>query len=114
MYGAAMSRRQQFGRSIAVQSVEDLEYLIKEHEVLTGQPGRALQLRCGQQMFTYQATFDGAVFSIAGTNVNFTMVAREVAQSQFGIAMKEYRLFCEPVEEKSPCCCTTRAAIPVQ
>ncbi len=59
MYGIAMSTRQQFGRRIAVRSVQDLEYVIKESEMLTGRPGRALQLRCGQQRFTYQVTFDG-------------------------------------------------------
>jgi hypothetical protein len=119
MYGIVMSTPQQFGRRIAVRSVQDLEYLIKEREMLTGQPGRALEFRCGHQMFTYQVTFDGVAFSIArmppaGSPVKFTMPAREVEQSQFGIAMTEYRLFCEPLEEKASCCYPTTAMAPAQ
>jgi hypothetical protein len=119
MYGIAMSIPQQFGRHIAVRSVQDIEYEIKESEMLTGQPGRALQLRCGHPMFTYQVTFDGVAFSIAGVPpagppVKFTRLAHEIEQSQFGIAMTEYRLFCEPLEEKATCCYPTTAMAPAQ
>ena len=112
MYGIVMTTQQQFGWRIAVRSVQDLGYVIKESEMLTGQPGRALQLRCGHQRFTYQVIFDGVAFSIAGSCVKFTMRAREVEQSQFGIAMTEYRLFCEPLEEKASCCYPTTAMAP--
>ena len=120
MYGLAMtSTPQQFGQQIAVNTVLDLEYLVKESEMLTGQPGRAFQLRCGHQLLTYQVTFDGTAFSIVGASpsgllLNLTMVAREVENSQFGIAMKEFRLFCLPLEETLPCYCKTTALTPVQ
>ena len=120
MYGLAMtSTPQQFGQQIAVNTVLDLEYLVKESEMLTGHPGRAFQLRCGHQVLTYQVTFDGTAFAIVGVSpgglpVNLTMVAREVEKSQFGIAMKEFRLFCLPLEETLPCYCKTTALTPVQ
>jgi hypothetical protein len=114
MYGIAMRTPQQFGRRIAVRSLQDLKYVIKEREMLTGQPGRALQLRWGHQIFIYQVTFDGLAFSIAGTPLKFTMLAREVEQSPFGIAMMEYRLFCEPLEEKASCCYPTTVMAPAQ
>jgi hypothetical protein len=119
MYGIAMTNCQQFGQHIAVTEVVDLEYLVKESELLTGLPGRAFQLRSGHQMLTYQVTFDGTVFSIdrvsdEGLVVNVKMLAREVEQSLFGIAMKEFRLLCFPLEETSPCCCKTTALNRVQ
>jgi hypothetical protein len=114
MYGIAMRTPQQLGRRIAVCSLQDLKYVIKESEILTGQPGRALEFRCGHQRFTYQVTFDGVAFSIADALVKFTMRACEVEQSPFGIAMMEYRLFCEPLEEKASCCYPTTAMAPVQ
>jgi|APDOM4702015191_1054821.scaffolds.fasta_scaffold768820_1 hypothetical protein len=108
MYGIAMSTPQQFGQQIAVTTVLDLEYLVKESELLTGRSGRAFQLRSGSRTFTYQVTFDGAVFGIVGPSadglpVSLTMGAREIKQSQFGIAMKEFRLFCQPLAEKASC-----------
>ena len=120
MYGLAMTTTpQQFGQQIAVTTVLDLAYLIKESEMLTGHPGRAFQLRHGHQMLSYQVTFDGTAFAFVGTSpggrpVNLAMVAREVETSQFGIAMKEFRLFCLPLEETLPCCCKTTALTPVQ
>jgi hypothetical protein len=119
MYGFSMSTPQQFGQQIAVTTILDLEYLVKESELLTGLPGRAFQLRCGHQMLTYQVTFDGTAFSIAGESptglpVNVAMLAREVEKSQFGIAMKEFRLFCLPLEETLPCYCKTTALNLVQ
>jgi hypothetical protein len=118
MYGLAMTTRpQQFGQQIAVTTVRDLEYLVKESEILTGHPGRAFQLRDGDQMLNYQVSFDGSAFAIVGRSpeglpVNWSMVAQELEQSQFGIAMKEYRLFCQPVEEGASCCCPMTALTP--
>lgn len=117
MYGIAMSAPQQFGWHIAVRSVQDLSYLIKESELFTGQPGRVFQLRVGCRILSYRMRFDGYAFSIVGPSpgcapANGTMSVQALASSQFGIAMTEYRLFCEPLEETTPCCCTTRAATP--
>ena len=119
MYGLAMTTTpQQFGQQIAVTTVLDLAYLIKESEMLTGRSGRAFQLRYGHRMLSYLVTFDGAAFAIVGESpgglVNLSMVAREVEKSQFGIAMKEFRLFCLPLEETLPCYCKTTALTPVQ
>jgi hypothetical protein len=119
MYGIAMSTPQQFGQQIAVTSVLDLEYLVKESELLTGRPGRAFQLRIGYRTLAYQVSFDGAAFGIVGPSadgspLNLTMVAREIEHSQFGIAMKEYRLFCQPLEEKESCRYPMTTLTPVQ
>ena len=120
MYGLAMTNTPlQFGQQIAVTTVDNLEYLVKESEMLTGLPGREFQLRIGHQMLTYLVTFDGCEFGITGASpgalpVNLAMVAREVEKSQFGIAMKEFRLFCLPLEETLPCYCKTTALTPVQ
>jgi hypothetical protein len=114
-----MSTPQQFGRSIAVRSVQDLEYLIKESEIYTAQPGREFQLHVGCRMLNYQVCFDGFGYSIVGlspesTPFNGTLSAQEIALSQFGIAMTESRLFCEPLEETTPCRCKTRTSTPLQ
>jgi hypothetical protein len=40
MYGAKIDSRRAFGWLIQVNSLEDIEYLVKESEVVTGEPGR--------------------------------------------------------------------------
>ena len=40
MYGAIINSRPAFGGHVRVHSVSDIEYLVKESEVITGQPGR--------------------------------------------------------------------------
>ena len=120
MYGLAVTTTpQQFGNHVAVNSVADVEYLIKESEIETGEPGRDFLLRVGEQMLAYRLMFDGTAFAVLGQTptglpVNYAMLARELEQSQFGMAMREYRLFCTSLEEGASCCCTTTASTPAQ
>jgi hypothetical protein len=119
MYGLAMSTPQQFGLSIAVRNEQDLAYLIKESEMLTQQPGCEFQLRVGSQVLKYRVSFDGFAYTVAGFSpgnnpVAATILPQEMETSEFGIAMKEYRLFCDPLEERKPCRCKRKASIPAQ
>jgi hypothetical protein len=119
MYGVAMRTPQQFGLSIAVRNGQDLAYLIKESEMLTQQPGREFQLRVGSQVLRCRVSFDGFAYTVTGLSpgnnpVNATMLPQELQTSEFGIAMKEYRLFCDPLVERTPCRCKTRASIPAR
>ena len=55
MYGLAVTTTpQQFGNHVAVNSVADVEYLIKESEIEIGEPGRDFLLRVGEQMLAYR------------------------------------------------------------
>lgn len=119
MYGVAMTTPQQFGQQIAVTKVPDLEYLVKESELITGRPGRVFHLRSGTRMLSYQVTFDGRAFRIVGSSLdglplNLSLAARELEQSEFGVAMKEYRLFCHALQEDALCRYPTKALTLVQ
>lgn len=119
MYGIAMTTPQQFGQQIAVTSVLDLEYLVKESELMTSRPGRVFQLRTGSRILSYQVTFDGRAFGIVGSSpdglpLSLSLAARELEQSEFGVAMKEYRLFCHALEEDALCRYPTKTLTLVQ
>lgn len=52
MYGAIINSRAAFGGHLQVRNVADIEYLVKESEVVTGKPGRKFVI-AGADRLTY-------------------------------------------------------------
>jgi hypothetical protein len=53
MYGSLLDRRPAVGGLIQVRWPADIEYLVKESEVVTGHPGRKFVI-CGADRLTYR------------------------------------------------------------
>lgn len=63
MYGALISQRSAIAGLILVSSREDIEYLVKESEVVTGRPGRRF-LVCGADRLSYHVQWQPTGFRV--------------------------------------------------
>lgn len=63
MYAAFIHSLPAFGGQIRVRTLSDLEYLVKESEVLTGQPGRTF-LICGAERIAYRVGWHQNGYSV--------------------------------------------------
>ena len=106
MYGMAMTDRPQpFGGAIVVKTVDDLTYLIKESEVLSGEPGREFVAVHDGIEVTCLVRFDGFAYLVigrtaGGTSANCRLSADELRNSRLGRAMTAGQLFCRPLEDE--------------
>jgi hypothetical protein len=107
MYGAIeVGRPVQYGKQIAVRSVEDLAYLIKESEGTTGtgQLGREFvaALFDGQARYRIYTTGEGFKVRRADTgsenDASFLLLPEELTLTPIGQAMSDGRLFCQALE----------------
>jgi len=89
-------------RLLAVQTPEDIEFLVKESEVLTGAPGRTFVV-AGADRPAYQVHADVAGFQIARLDgampYEVLATARELASHPIGSAMACGLLYTEPLPQ---------------
>src|SRR5687767_1426503 len=98
MYGAMIDSRSAFSCLIQVNSLEDIEFLVKESEVLTGKPGRQFVIS-GQGRINYRIHWNPSGYQIqhlnaAGNPTNtLHMKPESLAEHSLGVAMREGFLF---------------------
>jgi hypothetical protein len=98
MYGAIIKFRGAFGRLIQVNCLEDIEFLVKESEVITGKPGRHFIIS-GDGNVMYRIHCDPSGYQIqhldaAGNPTNTThMKPESLAEHSLGKAVREGLLF---------------------
>jgi hypothetical protein len=101
MYGAVeVGRPVQYGKQIAVRSVEDLAYLIKESEGTTGQLGREFVAALSDGQARYRIYTTGEGFKVrradmgSENDASFLLLPEELTLTPIGQAMSDGRLFC--------------------
>ena len=101
MYGIAMlTAPLRFGNAIAVCTLDDLTYLIKEREVLTGLPGREFFVASGRGKLRYGVTTDGTMFGVTpcqGRCDRLYVLPEVLVATPLGLAMTAARLFTEAI-----------------
>ena len=98
MYGAIVDFRAAFGGLIPVRSTEDIEFLVKESEVVTGKPGRKFVIG-GADRLVYRIQWSPSGYHVqrldeAGNATSSMYVQPEsFAEHCVGDAMREGYLF---------------------
>ena len=106
--GVIVGEPVRYGSHVAVRRIEDLEFLIQESEIATGQPGREF-FALRPQPARYRVGKRGAWFEVRcmdGSSASAATVplsAQDLAASPIGQAMADGRLFCDALQEGSPC-----------
>jgi len=106
--GVIVGEPVRYGSHVAVRRIEDLEFLIQESEIATGQPGREF-FALRPQPARYRVGKRGAWFEVRcmdGSSASAARVplsAQDLAASPIGQAMADGRLFCDALQEASRC-----------
>jgi hypothetical protein len=98
MYGAIVDSRATFGSLIKVRCTEDIEFLVKESEVVTGKPGRKFVIS-GADRLVYRIQWNPSGYQVqrldaAGNPTNTMYLKPEsLGKHSVGDAMREGYLF---------------------
>ena len=99
---AEIQNGQKFDKMIPVQAPGDIEYLVKESEVITGQPGRKFVIS-GADRLVYRIQWHPIGYQVqrldaAGNPIcTLTMLAGEFLMHSLGEALRAGQLFTPPV-----------------
>jgi hypothetical protein len=104
MYGLVIPGRPiQFGRLVAVRTPDDLEYLIKERELLESQEGRVFHAHLNDVVLRFRVCAKGSGYEVVAATTaeqkgTAVFVARgDLLKSTLGQAMAHGRLFCDAI-----------------
>jgi hypothetical protein len=95
---AKIHHRQQSDRLFPVQAPEEIEYLVKESEILTGQPGRTFVISSADRL-VYRIQWHPIGYQVQRLNAagnpicTLNMVAEEFQSHSLGEAMRAGQLF---------------------
>ncbi|MES2355216.1 MAG: hypothetical protein V4568_12610 [Pseudomonadota bacterium] len=98
MYGAMIDSRGAFGGLIQVRKLDDIEFLVKESEVVTGKPGRQFVIS-GADRIHYRIQWNPSGYQIqrldAAGNPTSTLYMKpeSLDEHSLGDAMREGFLF---------------------
>ncbi len=98
MYGAIVNTKPAFSGHVAVRNVVDMEFLVKESEVITGRPGRKFII-CGADRITYRVQSNLSGYEVhrldeAGNSMCAEhMLPEMISMHNLGEAMREGCLF---------------------
>lgn len=97
MYAVAMlDRPQRYGPCAAARSLEDLQLLIKEHELITGSAGRSFVLVLNGLTRVLHVSFDGTAYGVREGSCSSCPQWRledELLRSAFGAALRAGQVF---------------------
>jgi hypothetical protein len=99
---AEIHNSQQFDKMLPVQAPGDIEYLVKESEVITGQPGRKFVIS-GADYLVYRIQWHPIGYQVqrldaAGNpTCTLTMLPGEFQMHSLGEALRAGQLFTSPV-----------------
>lgn len=98
MYGAVMKGRATACGLVAVREADDIAFLVKEAEIVTGKPGRQFVV-AGPERRDYRVALESFVFEVTpldhGNEATLTdlVMVEDLGQHRLGAALQSGQLF---------------------